>query len=101
MEAREKTTEGGRGAARSKEVGGQGGSKKGERESALQVINFPHAVARRPRRHTLPPAVSSRAVGAVRRARAWPCARACPAAAAVLAWQDRGGGFLSRLGASG
>jgi len=32
----------------------------------------------------------------VRRPRAWPRARACPAAAAVLAWQDRGRG--SRAG---
>jgi len=101
MEAREKNTERRRGAARSKDVGGQGGSKKGERERALQVLNPPPAVARRPRRHARPPAVSSRAVGAVRRARAWLRARACPAAAAVLAWRDWGGGSPSRQGASG
>jgi len=46
----------------------------------------------RPSSNHPPPAVSSRAVGAVRRARAWLRARACPAAAAVLAWRVRGGG---------
>jgi len=96
MEAGEKNTEGSRGAARSKNVGGQMGSKRDERERALQLLNHPPAVARRPRRHARPPAVPFRAVGAVRRPRAWPRARACPAAAAVLAWQDRGGG--SRAG---
>jgi len=91
MEAGEKNTEGSRGAARSKDVGGQGGSKNGERERALQLLNPPPAVARRPRRHARPPAVPLHAVGAVRRPRAWPRARACPAAAAAFAWQDRGG----------
>jgi len=90
-----------RGAARSKDVGGQGGSKKGEKTRALQVLNPPPAVARCPRRHARPPDVSSRAVSAVRRARAWPRARACPAAAAVFAWRDRGGGSTRRQGASG
>jgi len=91
MEAGEKNTEGSRGAARSKDVGGQGGSNKGERERALQLLIPPPAVARRPRRHARPPAVPFRAVGAVHRPRARPRARACLAAAAVLAWQDRGG----------
>jgi len=96
MEAREKNTEGRRGAARSKNVGGQGESKKGERERALQVLNTPPAAARRPRRLARPPVVPPRAVGAMRSPRPWSRARACPAAAAVLAWQDRGGG--SRAG---
>jgi len=72
MEAGEKNTEGSRGAARRKDVEGQGGSKNGERERALQLLNPPPAVARRPCRHARPPAVPSRAVGAVRRPRAWP-----------------------------
>ena len=51
------------------------------------------SAAHRPHRHVRPPAVSSRAVGAVRRARTWPRARAVPRRCrrAYVAGPERGG----------
>ena len=106
MEEREKNTEGRRGAARSKDVGGQGG--KGERERALLVITLhPPSPAVRAATPVHPPSrpaplarCAVRALGCVRvRARPLPpCLRGGAGAggprcvAAALAAKLRGGG---------
>jgi len=107
-EAREKNTEGRKGAARSKDLGGQGGSKKGERERALLVITLhPPSPAVRAATPVHPPSrpaplarCAVRALGCVRvHARPLPpCLRGGAGAggprcvAAALAATLRGGG---------